>query len=958
MTSRRMTQHASTRQPFEHAEFHHVLLDALPIGVCLIDGQERIVSLNAEAVRLLGLSEEYATGRQLSTVLHWSGDAQADCCGGPVIGEVLRNGRTSISGHAILHRRDGRERRVQWQCAPLPGHPALVVLTLQDRSRQAELERDRDRLARIVEESPSPVVELDAFVSLLYANAAMTELIDRFGYTERGFPAVFPADIAVIVQQCLASGQSIHHREVELPTAFYAWHFCPAPSTGTVRGFATDLTAIKAAERTLRDINQELDRALVRAQDAVKVKNDFLATMSHELRTPLNGILGMTELLQETPLQPEQRSFVETIHQCGEALFRLINDVLDLSKIEANKLELESIDFHIRALVDQVLAQFAETAQKKGIELAGLVHTAVPETLVGDPSRLREILTNLVGNAVKFTERGEVVLEVHLAEHQARCNGQPLRPDEVRLFISVKDTGIGIAPEAVDKLFQPFTQVDASTTRRYGGTGLGLFISKKLVELMGGTIGVASEPGRGSTFWCTIQSAKAAQSTGAACADLAGRRVLIIDDNTTNRLILHHLISSWGMEARPAGDAEEAIRLLQGAVADHHPFDLAIVDVTMPGEDGIALIHRIKTLPGCLTLPLIALTSFIQPGQAKAAREAGASASLTKPVRHDQLLECLHFTLRTSSPATPPSAEPPSHTAASTSLITGDAVVGSHRGARVLVAEDNPVNQVLTVKMLERFGYCVDTVGTGREAVRAIQQASYDAILMDVQMPDMDGLEATRRIREWETSSGLHAGSEAGRAPDGSTIRRIPIIAITANAMPGDRDRCLAAGADDYLAKPIKTDDLRAALKRWLPSAQPREMDRGAPSAVVAAREDIASSVFDPHAMLSNIDGDTQLQQDLIRLYLTSYQSAIDHANQALAQQNRRQLEHVAHTMKGTAANLCARELTHAAGRLEVFCRIGIADELRQGFEVLKREAIRLAEVLERYQAREFSPHQ
>ncbi len=958
MTSKRITRRASTHQSSYNAAFHHVLLDALPIGVCLIDGQERIVSLNAEAGRILGISGECATGRHLGTVLRWSGDAQADCCGGPVIGEVLRNGQTSISGHAILHRRDGRERRVEWQCAPLPGQPALVVLTLQDRSRQAELERDRDRLARLAEESPSPVVELDRFVSLLYANAAMTDLIDRFGYTEQGFPTVFPADIAAIVQQCLATGRSIHHREVELPAASYAWSFCPAPSTGTVRGFATDLTAIRAAERTLREINQELDRALVRAQEAVNTKNVFLATMSHELRTPLNGILGITELLQDTALQPEQRSFVDTIHQCGEALFRLINDILDLSKIEANKLELESIDFQIRALVDQVLAQFAKTAQTKGVELAGLVHTAVPDTLVGDPSRLRQILTNLVGNAVKFTERGEVVLEVHLAEQHARYNGRPIRPDEVRLFISVKDTGIGIAPEAVDKLFQPFTQVDTSTTRRYGGTGLGLSISKKLVELMGGTIGVSSEPGRGSTFWFTIRSAKAAQSPAAACAELAGRRVLIVDDNATTRRILHSLISSWGMAAVPAENAEEAIRLLQHAVADHQPFDVAIVDVVMPGEDGIALTRRVKTLPGCSTLPLIALTSLIQPGQAKAAHEAGASACLTKPVRHDQLLQCLHFALGTSSPATPLPAEPPPNTAASTPVITSDAIGDSHRCARVLVAEDNPVNQTLTVKMLERFGYCADAVSNGREAVRAIQQAAYDAILMDVQMPEMDGLEATRRIREWESSAGLSTGAEADRSPKSSTIRHIPIIAITANAMPGDRDRCLAAGADDYLAKPIKTDDLRAALKRWLPSAQTRETDRRAPPAVVAAAEDNSSSVFDPHAMLGNIDGDAELQQDLIRLYLSSYQSAIDRANQALAQQNRRQLEHVAHSLKGTAGNLCARELTQAAGRLEVFCRMGSPDELRQGFEALKREAVRLAEVLERYQTRESSPRQ
>ncbi|HXF92887.1 MAG TPA: response regulator [Nitrospiraceae bacterium] len=946
MNSRRTARHTSARESFLNTGFHHVLLDALPIGVCLIDGQERIVSLNAEAVRLLGISEEYAIGRRLGEVLRWSGETQTDCSGGPAIGEVLRNCRPSISGHAILHRRDGRERRVEWQCAPLPDYPDRVVLTLQDRSRQAELQRDRDRLARIADESPSPVVELDAFANLLYANAAMTDLIDRFGYTEQGFPAVFPPDINDVVRQCLASGQSLHQREVELPSASYVWSFCPAPSTGTVRGYAIDLTAVKAAERNLREINKELDRALVRAQEAVKIKNDFLATMSHELRTPLNGIQGMTELLLDTPLQAEQRSFAETIRQCGQALLRLINDILDLSKIEANKLELESIEFRIRALVDQVLAQFAETAQTKGLELAGLVHASIPETLVGDPGRLRQILTNLIGNAVKFTDRGEVVLEIQPTDNHVQENHRLARPDEVPLFISVKDTGIGIAPDVIDKLFRPFTQADTSTTRRYGGTGLGLSISKKLVELMGGTIGVTSEPGRGSTFWCTIRLAKPARPAEPARAGLGGRRVLIVDDNATNRLILHHLVSSWGMDAVLAAGAEEAIASLQHSVTQHRPFDVAILDVMMPGQDGIALTRRIKALLGSAAPPLIVLTSLIQRGQAKAAHEAGASAYLTKPVRHDQLFECLHLTLGAHSPVHPPSDESPPKPAADTPLITGNTVPASPRSPRVLVAEDNPVNQVLTVKMLERLGYRANVVSNGREAVHAIQQDSYDAILMDVQMPDMDGLEATQRIRAWEASNGPREASRAEPGAGRSTGLRIPIITITANAMPGDRDRCLAAGADDYLAKPMKSEDLRAVLERWIPSVGASEPNGLAHSTMKHSPEDIPLSVFDPRAMLSNIGGDTQLQQELIRLYLTSYQSALDQANKALAGRDPVQLEHAAHSLKGTAANLCARDLVRAAGQVEALSRLGLTEETVRACRELERQASKLATVL------------
>ncbi len=948
MNSRHTARQTAAHAPLLNAGLHHALLDALPIGICVIDEQERIVSLNAEAVRLLGISEEYATGRLVSDVLRWSGEMQTECSGGPAIGEVLRNGRPSVSGHAILHRRDGRERRVEWQCALLPDHPDRVVLTLQDRSRQAELQRDRDRLARIADESPSPIAELDAFANLLYANAAMTDLIARFGYTEQGFPAVFPPDISDIVHKCMASGHALYQREVELPSASYAWSFCPAPATGTVRGYAIDLTAVKAAERNLRETNQELDRALMRAHEAVKIKNDFLATMSHELRTPLNGILGMTELLLDTPLQAEQRTFAETIRQCGQALLQLINNILDLSKIGANKLELESIEFRIRTLVDQVLAQFAETAQTKGLELAGLVHADVPETLVGDPGRLRQILTNLVGNAVKFTEQGEVVLDVRPAEPQTQDNRSHTPLDEVRLFISVKDTGIGIAPEVLDKLFQPFTQADTSTTRRYGGTGLGLSISKKLVELMGGTIGVTSDLGRGSTFWCTIRLAKPARPEPARVG-LDGHRILIVDDNATNRLILHHLVSSWGMDAVLAAGAEEAIASLQNSVAQHRPFDVAILDVMMPGQDGITLTRRIKALLGSAAPPLIVLTSLIQRGQAKAAHEAGASAYLTKPVRHDQLFECLCLTLKTKSPADLAPDDSPPKLVAEPPRITGDTLPASHQSPRVLVAEDNPVNQVVTVKMLERFGYRVQVVSNGQEAVHAIQRDFYDAILMDVQMPEMDGLEATRRIRAWEAASGARTTLEA--EPGGGRLARshIPIIAITANAMPEDRDRCLAAGADDYLAKPIKSGDLRAALERWIPSAGAAKPNDLAHSAKERSPEDIPPSVFDPHAMLSNIGGDTQLQQELIRLYVASYQSALDQVNKALTGRDPVQLEQAAHSLKGTAANLCARDLVRAAGQVEALSRLGLTEETVLACRELERQASKLATVLTRF---------
>ncbi len=781
-------------------------------------------------------------------------------------------------------------------------------------ARTTELRRSEERFRLLSDSSPIGIIETDSSGGLVYANPRWQVLagmsLERA--VGRGWEhALHLEDRPRIVAEWNSAVARLDSFAGEFrfvtPGEHERWMHAQAVPNRREDGYLTGYVGTVEDISAQRAAVDESNRAREAAIETARLKSEFLANMSHEIRTPLNGVIGMTELTLETELTREQREYLDTVKISADSLLGVIEDILDFSKIEAGRLELDPVPFALRDQLGSTLKTLALRADKKGLELICDVAPDVPDGLIGDSLRLRQLINNLVGNAIKFTADGEVVVSV---ESEGRDGGD----SALRLHVCIRDTGIGIPREKQGAVFEAFTQADMSTTRRFGGTGLGLAISARLVEMMGGRIWVESEPGQGSRFHFTIAVDIDPAATGVSAPELArvdvrGLRVLVVDDNETNRRVLGGVLSHLSMVPTLVADAESALVRLTDARTAKTRFDLVILDGHMPQTDGFELARRIRAVPGLAGATLMMLTSGGQLGDAARCRELGVAGYLTKPVAEKQLLAAIQSALGG------PGNEGQSPRPAQASNVQPGEPMNSTNGNhwRILLAEDNPVNQLVAVRMLEKLGHTVVTAEDGAKAVEAAAAGGFDIILMDVQMPVLGGFEATAAIRR----------SEAG------TNRHSPIVGVTAHAMKGDRERCIDAGMDGYLAKPIKGPDLVAEMARVLALLSPIAADEGVP-------------LFDRAAASENVAGDEGLLHEVLGLWLTDTPQRMAEIAAALPGKDVTVIERAAHRLRGSLSTLGAAQATEAAEAVEAIAGGDPGGDLAAAVRRLELEVERL----------------
>jgi len=827
--------------------------------------------------------------------------------------------------------------------APAPIIGCEIVATdVTDLQRAIETaQRGERRLRVIMDQIPVTISYIDAELHYRYVNRAQEQWLGRRADEVVGQPVreLVDDEVWTDISPRLLEALKGHHVPLERhridrngnPVWHSGRHVPDISDDGQVVGVYTvffDITQRAVAERALREREAELRTAKEAAENASRAKSEFLANMSHEIRTPMNGVLGLTELLLETPLDSQQRPFVETVRSSGESLMSIINDILDFSKIEAGKLETETLDFDLYQSVEDVVQLLAPRAHSKQLEIACRIDERLPHAVRGDPFRLRQVLANLIGNAVKFTENGEVLIDV-----------QPL--DDWTLRFAVHDTGIGIAKEARDRLFQAFEQADGSTTRRFGGTGLGLAISRSLVQLMGGHIGVDSTPGEGSTFWFTLPLVPASGLPAVPSpANLAGKRVLVVDDNATNRDILEHHVGAAGMRCALACNGVEALAALRQAHREGDPFMVALVDMKMPLMDGLELAAAVRADATLAGTRIVLVTSLHSTDEVARARQVGVGAYLSKPVRRQELYRALAQCLSEGEVQ-----GDGDRAAAAPATRAGEPTDLPRIRARVLLAEDNGVNQVVARNMLKALGCEFQIVPNGAEALQALKDSAYDLVLMDCQMPVMDGYAATRAIREGERERERDLERQVGHP---GRPERLPVIALTANALVGDAEACLASGMDDHLAKPYTRHQLARLLERWLPADRIVRTGEGRAGANAGAAEGDSAAATVPgalgskdgtrHAVLDRaaldniraVDEDGTVLAEVIQMYLDEAPSQRARLRAAIESGDLAEAGRIAHALKSASFNVGAKALGEMCRRLERQCKdghgIGLAD--------------------------------
>ncbi|MGA2503593.1 MAG: response regulator [Anaerolineales bacterium] len=797
--------------------------------------------------------------------------------------------------------------------------PPRSIYVLHDISKRKQIEDDVARQKKFFESlvinNPAAIIVLDEKEGITSCNPAFEKL---FGYTQE---EIAGANLDTLITTDATLQEASQYTQQTLTGGTIHGIGKRRRKNGTLVDVEILAVPVIVGEQKVgalaiyHDIT-ELISARQDAEDANRAKSEFLANMSHEIRTPMNGVIGMLELALDTSLTEEQREYLNISLQSAEALLALINDILDFSKIEAKKMELETISFNLRTTVEDAAASLAPRAQDKGLELACLIHPDLTTELKGDPGRIRQIIINLIGNAIKFTHQGEVVVRAEPVNETAT---------HATIYFSIQDTGIGIPIDRQQSVFERFTQADGSTTRRYGGSGLGLTICKQLVEAMGGEIGVQSSPGMGSTFWFQVTFEKQpAEKRGTAPlilqpVNLSGMHILGVDDNATNRTILTKTLEGFGCRVDTVASGSKSIEILRNALRNGDPYQVVLLDMQMPGMDGEQIVRTLKGDPALKDVRIIVMTSIGQRGDASHMEALGCSGYLLKPVRQHMLYQALEAVMGREEEEEP-------------AIITRHMLAEQkqHSNLRVLVAEDNPINQKLAAILLNKAGYSVDAVDNGLEVVERAKEGKYNAILMDVQMPEMDGFEATRRIREWE----------------GGSQQRIPIIAMTAHAMKGDRGRCLAAGMDDYVPKPLDLRILLGVLERWLDTSeaeesQPVRTEETSTPATQFITIPVEPSLplsdelpMDVERALERFGNDRPFLYEMSREYVAGFPERIKDLQTALEAHNANDFSRHAHNLKGVSANFSAVPVTNLCAEMEA---LGRQDDLTSAPDLLAR---------------------